>query len=191
MQITAIILAGGKSKRMGTDKALLKLDEQTLLERLIEKLNPLCSELIISSNFAEHKNYGYPVYEDEVQNCGPIGGISSCLKQSKTNWNLVVSVDAAFVESEFLRFLITQIGKSKVVIPFSERGKEPLIGLYHHSCLPVIETMIKESNFKMHNLFQKVDVEFIDAQKWVEKFPKLFHNLNRPADLCSESDNLL
>lgn len=186
MQTTAIILAGGKSKRMGSDKALLKIDGQTLLERLIEKVKPLCQEVLISSNYETHNFFSYPVLEDEILNCGPIGGISTCLKHSKTDWNLVISVDAAYVEPDFLRFLISSVNDSDAIIPVWERGKEPLIGLYKGSCLSRMEQMIAQSDFKMHNLLKKLNIEYIDANKWVEKYPCLFHNLNRLTDLCSE-----
>ena len=183
MQITGIILAGGKSKRMGTDKALLEVDGSTLLENMIQKLQPLCSEIIISSNNNEHANFGLSVFKDEVKDCGPIGGLSTCLAKAKTDWSLVVSVDSAFIEPEFISFLIENIGESDAVIPVWDRGKEPLIALYSRSCLPAIKKMINNSEYKMHNLFRHLNVNFIDADTWVKKFPQLFHNLNRPEDL--------
>lgn len=183
MQITAIILAGGKSKRMGADKALLEIDGLTLLERSISLCQKVCDDIIISSDNEEHAKYGFPIIADEVDNCGPIGGISTCLKHSKTAWNFVISVDAAFVEKEFLTFLISNIGECDLLVPIHKRGKEPLIALYNKSCLPAMEEKLQSGDFKMHNLLSSINTKFIDSNQWLEKYPKLFHNLNRPEDL--------
>lgn len=183
MQITGIILSGGKSSRMGSDKALLKIDDNDLLSRAIEVCQSVCTDIIISSNNPKHEKTGHRIVPDEVQNCGPMGGIYSCLKKSATNWNFVLSVDAAFVEVEFIEFLMTEIGNFDALVPVHSAGKEPLIALYHRNCLPEIEEMLEVSDFKMRKLFSKINVKYVDAQYWVEKFPRLFVNLNKPSDL--------
>lgn len=183
MQITAIILAGGKSRRMGTDKALLELEGVSLLERSLALCESICDEIIISSNNTEHNNFGYPVFADELNNCGPLAGISSCLKKSETSWNFVMSVDAAYVEPDFVSFLISQVDSFDALVPFSEKGKEPLIALYNKSCLPAITDRLESGDFKMHNLLNSINTKWVDAHNWIEKYPKLFRNLNRPEDL--------
>lgn len=183
MQITAIILAGGKSKRMGTDKTFLELDGVPLLQRMISLLQPLCETLIISSNNPRHEKYGYNVIADEIKNCGPIGGIYSSINKSNTDLNFVISVDAAFIEKDFVEFLISKKGDYDAVVPYSEKGKEPLIALYNKSCLPFMKEKLETGDYKMHTFLSTVNTKWIDAQSWVEKYPKLFHNLNRPEDL--------
>jgi molybdopterin-guanine dinucleotide biosynthesis protein A len=79
----------------------------------------------------------------------------------------------------FLQFLITEIGKFDAVVPIHSKGKEPLIAMFHKNSLAEIEKMLKSGNFKMHNLFNVINTQLVDAQKWVEKYPKLFRNLNR------------
>ncbi len=183
MQITGIILAGGKSERMGTDKTFLKLNGKTLLEHSIELIQPFCDSLIISSKNTKHERFGYKIIPDEIPGCGPIGGIYSCLKYSKTNWNFIISVDSVSVEPVFMEFLISEIGKFDAVVPIHSKGKEPLVALYHKNCLIEIEKMIQSRDFKMHNLLNVIETNFVDTQIWVEKYPQLFHNLNRPVDL--------
>ncbi|QIA09745.1 molybdenum cofactor guanylyltransferase [Draconibacterium halophilum] len=185
MQITTIILAGGKSKRMGTDKALLELDGQTLLERAIELCKPISSELLISSNHQSHTTFGYPVIEDEIKNCGPMGGISSGLKQSKSDWNLVLSVDAAFVDSNFLKFLLANTGDFDAVIPFTEKGAEPLIALYNKSILPAMGNRLQSDDYRMQNLLKESKTNWLDAGELQVENKRLFTNLNRPEDLQS------
>ncbi len=183
MQITGIILAGGKSKRMGTDKTYIKLNGKTLLERSVELIQPFCKTILISSNNPSHKKNEWKIIPDEILDCGPIGGIYSCLKHPKTDWNFIISVDSVFVEPEFIKFLISEIEDFDAVVPIHTKGKEPLIALYHKNCLVEIEKMIQSKKFKMHNLLNVIETNFVDTQIWVEKYPKLFHNLNRPEDL--------
>lgn len=183
MQITGIILAGGKSLRMGTDKAFLKLNEKTLLERTIELVQPICNSIIISSNNPEHEKFGYKIIPDEIKNCGPLSGIYASLKKSETDWNFVISVDSAFVEADYIQYIISEIDDFDAVVPIHKNGKEPLIALYNKSSIVEIEKMLKSGNFKMHNLLTTINTKIVESQKWVEKYPQLFRNLNRPEDL--------
>jgi len=183
MQITGIILAGGQSARMGKDKALLQIDGRTLLERALEICNPVCTVVLISSNNPEHEKYGYSIIPDEIKNCGPIGGIYSSLKKSDSVWNFVLSVDSVFVEPEFVGFLISEIGNFDAIIPVHENGKEPLIALYNKNCITAIETAINSGDFKLQHFLGKIKVKEIDSREWLQKYPRLFINLNRPGDL--------
>lgn len=182
MRITAIILSGGKSSRMGTDKALLKINDNDLLDRAIEVCQPVCAHIIISSNHPKHRKLGVHIVPDEIQNCGPLGGVFSCLKKSSTDWSFVLSVDAVFVETTFIEFLTNEVGAFDAVVPVHSNGIEPLIALYHKNCLPEMEEMLKRGDFKMRNLFSKINVKYVDVQNWLEKYPRLFFNMNKPGD---------
>jgi molybdopterin-guanine dinucleotide biosynthesis protein A len=183
MQITGIILSGGQSTRMRTDKALIQINGKTLLENAIEICKPFCSSIVVSSNFIKHEKFGYKVIPDEIKNCGPLGGIYSCLNQSDSDWNFILSVDAAFVESEFVTFIISEIGDFDAVVPYHSNGKEPLIALYHKNGLTEMREKLDLGNFKMHNLLTSMNTKYVDSQFYVEQFPKLFRNLNHPNDL--------
>jgi len=183
MEISAIILAGGKSRRMGEDKALLEVNGKSMLERAIALCKTITSEIIISSNHSSHNKFGYLVMPDEIKECGPMGGIAACLKISKNEWNLVLSVDSAFVEPDFVLYLISEADNFDAVVPYSEKGKEPLIALYNKTALPSIEENLNAGKFKMIDLLTSINTKLVDAQQWVKKFPKLFNNLNRPEDL--------
>ncbi|HYQ59191.1 MAG TPA: molybdenum cofactor guanylyltransferase, partial [Draconibacterium sp.] len=154
-----------------------------LLERAINLCKPLSSEVLISSNHTSHTIFGYPVVEDEVKNCGPMGGIYSCLKRSTTKWNIVLSVDAVYVDQNFLDSLISLAGDFDAVVPTTSRGVEPLIALYNKSCIPVLKEKLDEGDFKMQNFLEAVQTNWFDAQQLLEKNSRLFTNLNRPEDL--------
>ena len=182
MQITGIILSGGQSTRMGTDKALLQINGKTLLESALGICRPVCGDILISSNNPEHEKFGDKIIPDEIKNCGPLGGIYSCLKKSDTDWNFIISVDSAFVTQDFVEFLISETGDFDAVVPFHQNGKEPLIALYHKNCIPAINERIKLNDYKMHNLLNKLNTKFTNVDSWIKKNPGIFKNLNRPED---------
>ena len=183
MQITGIILSGGKSTRMGTDKAFIQINKKTLLENAFEICKPICTNILISSNDQKHKISGVKIIPDEFLNCGPLSGIYSCLKKSDTHWNFVISVDAAFVEPAFIEYLINETDDSDAIVPFHSKGKEPLISMYHKSGLSEMQKHLKSGNLKMHNLISDLNTKYVDSQNWVERFPKIFRNLNHPDDI--------
>lgn len=185
MHITGIILAGGKSLRMGTDKALLEINGQPLLQRAIDYCRPWCQTILVSSNDQEHKMFGCETVPDEIQNCGPLGGIYSCLQKSETDWNFVLSTDAPFVEPAFFSFLVSASGNYDVVVPCHNGGVEPLIALYHKRCSPEIAKCLKTGHFKMQDFFKTVNTCFIGSQSWVDQYPRIFFNLNRPEDFLA------
>ena len=183
MQITGIILAGGKSTRMGTDKALLKIGDKTLLETAVNLCRPVCSQILISSDSPAHEIAGLTRIADDFAGCGPISGICSCLKQAENEWCFVISVDAAFVTSGFVTWLFTQIENTDAIVPIHENGKEPLIALYRKTTLPFFDNQLVSGNYKMHFLLERFKTKFVDVSDWKSKLPRLFHNINSPEDL--------
>jgi len=183
MQITAIILAGGKSTRMGIDKASLVFNQKTLLENAIKICRSVCHDVLISSNNPAHQRDEIPVVFDDFQNCGPIGGLFSGLKKSNTDWNFVLSVDSPLIKPEFIQKLISEIEDVDALVPFHKKGKEPLVALYHKNCLPEIEKRIVTGNFAIYQLFEPLNVKYVESECWLQKYPSLFYNINRPEDL--------
>ena len=183
MQLTGIILAGGKSSRMGTDKALLEINQKQLLQHAIDFCNFFCNHLIISSNYPEHDTFGIKRVADIEKNCGPLGGIYSGLKETTTDWNFVLSVDAVFVERKFVLEMLNKTDNFDAVVPYHAKGKEPLIAFYHRDITAEIFQQIERKNYRMTDLLEMVNVKWFDAQGWINKNPRIFHNLNRPEDL--------
>ncbi len=183
MQITGIILSGGLSKRMGTDKALLKLNQTTLMENAIKICQKTCEKILISSDNPAHQKFGYPTITDVYKNCGPLSGIYSGLEKSETEWNFVLSVDAAFVEPDFIKELSKNTFKFDAVIPIHNNGKEPLVSMFNKSAIPVIKNHLETGNLRLHNLINNINCKLFNSQDWVEKYPRIFHNLNSPGDI--------
>jgi len=184
-KISGFILAGGKSSRMGTDKALIVFQNEPLLGRMKNRIEPLCSQVFISGSNPEYAGFDVPLIPDVFPECGPISGLYSCLKFSSSEWNLIVSVDSPFVNEELFNLLISHATDSDCVIPQHILGIEPLIGIYNKKSLPVIEEMIHAGDFKLMNLLTKLNTSYVDCNSLIHKYPRLFFNLNRLEDFQS------
>ena len=185
--ITGIILAGGKSSRMGKDKGLCTFNGKALVEYAIEALKPLCGQLVISANhYPEMYNrYGLPVIADEVKGIGPMGGIHACLKRSDTQHNLVLSCDTPFVGAILLRHLLSQVENEQVVAPAHHTFLvEPLSAYYATNVVSNIENAIAEGDYKLINLFNKVRFKSVMMDEALPFYQAhAFLNINRPEDL--------
>lgn len=182
---SGFILAGGKSSRMGTDKALIVFQNEPLLGRMKKLIDPFCNQVFISGINPEYAGFDAPLIPDVFSECGPISGLYSCIKFSASEWNLIVSVDSPFVNEELFSLLISHATDCDCVIPQHESGVEPLIGIYHKKSLPMIEEMIHSGDFKLMNLLAKLNTKYLDCNPLILKYPRLFFNLNRMEDFQS------
>jgi len=185
LEISGFILAGGKSLRMGTDKALLMIANEPLLGRMIHLLQPVCGSVAICGQNENYSVFNLEMVPDLISGIGPIAGFYSALKHSKTDWNLLISVDTPFLDEEFFELLISEIGDSDCIIPQHNSGVEPLAGLYHKRIIPEIEKMIEKNDYKLMNLLARVNAYYLDCNTLIKKHPRLFMNLNRMEDYRS------
>ena len=118
-QVTGFVLAGGKSTRMGQDKAALTLNGRTLLEHALAAVRQVCRDVAI---LGRYERYGAlaPAYEDIYPGCGPLGGIHAALSNSQTQFNLVIGVDTPFLAPEFLSYLAERAVASGMVVTTPE-----------------------------------------------------------------------
>lgn len=181
-EISGFILAGGKSTRMGFDKAFLLINNKPLLQIMIDVIEPFCQHVAISGQNPDYATFQVGMVPDTYSDCGPISGLYSVLKQSSTDWNLIVSVDVPFLNEELIRFLILNIGEYDCVIPQHKAGIEPLAGLYHRRIWPAIAAQISKGNYKLTGLLSEIKTRFVDCNLIVEKYPELFLNINSKED---------
>lgn len=184
-EISGFILAGGKSVRMGTDKALLLIEDEPLMQRMISLIQQNCERNYISGQNKDYSVFNLEMVPDLISGIGPIAGIYSALKHSKTEWNLLVSVDTPFLNNELLELLISSQGEFDCVIPQHTNGVEPLAGLYHKRIISEIEEMIKNGDYKLMNLLSRLNTRYLDCNPLIKKHPRLFMNLNRMEDYRS------
>src|ERR1700722_18265791 len=106
MTRSGFVLAGGASRRMGQDKALLPLGSRTMVERIADEVRSAAGNVTIIGPIERYAHLGFPVVPDKVENCGPIGGLYTALSITKADWNLVVACDMPHVTAVFLTQLI-------------------------------------------------------------------------------------
>lgn len=142
--ITGIILAGGKSTRMGTDKGFLLLNEKPFTQYSIEALQPLVSEILIISDNPDYDIFGFKRISDITKNAGPVAGICSGLEASSTEYNLILSCDIPLITSDILIKLMEVIDDTSEVIQIESNGKSmPLIALYKKQCKEIFGKLLK------------------------------------------------
>ncbi len=173
------VLAGGLSSRMGRDKALLKLDGVTLVERSLAKLRIVCDEVAIAGGAAELHQFAR-VVPDTTAGSGPLGGIVAALEQSSHEWNLFLPVDAPFVPVACLRALLEAAveGTADAVVAQSHERLQPLCCALSRKMLPGLRRELEAGRWKVAPAQQSAGVvrvmEFAEVQ-W-------FANLNSPAE---------
>jgi molybdopterin-guanine dinucleotide biosynthesis protein A len=179
--ITGIILAGGKSSRMGTDKGFLMLNKKPFVQYSIEALKPLVSEVIIVSNSTDYDVFGLKRFEDDIKDAGPLSGIYSGLKYSKTAYNLVLSCDIPLITSEVLKKLIDGIDDDSEVIQIESHGKTmPLIALYRKSCEEAFYQLLNQGERRLQFAVNQHKTKNIVLSTKDELFTT---NVNTPEEL--------
>lgn len=181
--ITAILLAGGKSSRMGSDKGLIDFHGKKLIEHVIDLLRPQFKNVSIISNNAAYKDFGMAVYEDIHKNIGPIGGLHSGLTHSITHQNLFVACDLPYLNNELIDFILEKNNEYDAVVPYHNHLPEPLCALYNKSCLPVFEKMIANNKFKIQDSFDQLNVCKPDIPSRFFQRNNPFANINTAEDL--------
>ncbi len=161
--ITAIVLAGGKSSRMGENKLFLQINGKTFVERILDLLNPLFPEVIFISNRPEElEKFRVKVFKDIYPYYGPLAGIHSGLIHSNTEYNFVVSIDMPFINSELIEHLLKNYKDSEITLPVADGQLQPLCGIYNKSVLPEIESLLKNVSFEGDKQKHKINVRLFD-----------------------------
>jgi molybdopterin-guanine dinucleotide biosynthesis protein A len=184
-KITGILLAGGMSRRMGTDKGSLKIGRRLLYEYPLAVLEGICEEVLISTCNDTVIRVNHRKICDEVKGTGPLGGIYSCLKQSSSDLNLVLSYDMPLVNDSLLRVLISESESYEIVLPaLMERRPEPLCGLYRKSITGLIKEMISQNDLAVNHLLTRCRSRIVPVSEEMECWqPDLFLNINSREDL--------
>ncbi|MEN8155718.1 MAG: molybdenum cofactor guanylyltransferase [Bacteroidota bacterium] len=184
-RITGILLAGGKSRRMGQEKGELLLGNQRLFEYPLNLLESVCDEILVSSCKAGNLFPGYRVVCDEIEGIGPMGGIHTCLKHSSTELNIVLSYDMPLINEGLIRHLIGHSDEMELVVPALHPGKpEPLCGVYRKSMQKVLGELIEKRAYAVHRAIPLVRSLVVPIGLEMPFYrPDLFLNINQLSDL--------
>lgn len=188
-QVTGIILSGGKSSRLGHEKGLAEFRGKPLISYAVETLKSVTDTLLISANnrLEEYSRFGYEIVRDERKGIGPVGGLLSTLKHSKTEQNLVLSCDMPFVNAGLMNYLLLNVQEYDIVVAVHGKDSlEPLCGCYSRNVIDVLERQISKGNYKLRDVFPQVRFKALRIEPSLPFYEdNLFFNVNRPEDLNS------
>ncbi len=194
--VTCIILAGGKSSRMGRNKALMKLGDKTVIERMIDIVDPVFEKKILITNTPEDfKFLGLSVYEDVYKYKGPLAGIHSGLLHSQTEKNFVISCDIPLMSAEMIKYIVEFPSESPVTICEAAGYLQPLAGVYSKKIFNDLDKHLKDfeklsaegkikhkKNCGMHEFLDSIPPEIIHPEGLDFYSDDLFINMNNPED---------
>jgi molybdopterin-guanine dinucleotide biosynthesis protein A len=181
MRATAIIMAGGRSRRMGQDKAVLEINGTTAINCIFEQLQPYFDQILISSNNVEkHSLPGVTVVPDEIADKGPLMGIASTLRVSRNDTNFVIACDIPEVDIDFVRQMIRESNGHDAVVPQTGQGRyEPLFAVYKKSILDEIDKAIASGKHRVIAPLENCNVRYLDLHGDMQ-----LRNLNTMNDYC-------
>jgi len=185
VSVAGFVLAGGRSTRMGRDKALLPYGDATLLEHALTTLRGVCDAVAIAGSRDDLSAFA-PVIADEFADCGPLGGIHAALAQSRQEWNLFLAVDMPRVTAKHLRRLLAhpRSVSTRAVVAQADGRLQPLCGLYHRELAGLIAQALAEGKRAVIPVLESITgaqglmrVDFEDGTA--------FLNMNTPEDVAT------
>lgn len=168
--VNAVILAGGKSSRFGSNKALASWNKKgNILDNIIEKARTACGSAALSvRNIQDYPQYKLPKFPDIEKEKGPMGGLYSALFHSTTEWIFLLGCDMPLIEPKLLKYMIEIRTWAPVIIPFCRNRFEPLHAVYHRSLLPIAENLIRRDKLRMRELLDLVPMYVVDEKKIID-----------------------
>ncbi|MEQ1793421.1 MAG: molybdenum cofactor guanylyltransferase [Nitrospira sp.] len=189
MDVTGVILAGGKSRRMGEDKRFLTVGESTLLSRTVSVMTGLFQEvlIIIAQDSPPLTVLECTVHRDMIADCGSLGGLYTGLAKAATDRIFVVACDMPFLNPEMIRWFVECDPAADIVMARLPSGLQPLHALYGKRTLPVLERMATSQKLKIQDIVSEPSLRttFVLPAEWGERdtLAQSFQNVNTPADL--------
>jgi molybdopterin-guanine dinucleotide biosynthesis protein A len=178
-------MAGGQSRRLGRDKALLEINGETLLARALRIVGEVTAErFIIGPAERREQAPGVRVLADELPGSGPLGGIYTALRAASHDLVLVVACDMPFLNPGLLRYLLSLAPGCDVVLPRVDGRGEQLHAVYARSCIEPIAAQLRSGDFKIDRFFARVRVRAVEEDELRRHDPDLrsFRNVNTPED---------
>ncbi len=185
--VTGIILSGGKSIRMGQNKAFIKINGVPIIQRIHDLFRKLFKEIIIVTNDKDlFLNFDAKIYADIIPQKGALGGLYTGLFYSYFEYSFCVACDMPFLNESLITFLINKIEDGiDVIVPKTEDGFHPLHAVYSKKCVDPIKRIIDENRYKIIDLYPLVNVKIVNEKEFLFLDPKKesLININTPEEL--------
>jgi len=185
MHCAAYVLVGGRSSRMGRDKALLPLQGRTLVELVVAQAAAVTGNIILVGETSRYANLGYPVIEDIFPGLGPLSGMHAALTHSRSDWNLILACDLPQISADFLVQLMAraEISQAAAIIPVGpDAVPQPLCAAYRRECAAAIAPALENRVSKITEALATLKIDF-----WPVPHSHCFRNLNTPEEWAAYS----
>ena len=194
--ITGIILAGGKSERMGNDKALLTVDGEAFLVRIARTMRSVFSQVYIISSNGRYRFLNLPVFDDFYRGCGPLAGIHSGLLHSSTWASFIIACDTPFVSRDLIEYIVEFESPAAVKLPATNGTLHPLCGLYMRRSFAIIEESLRTRSLRVQDLLARLHTAVIPIGPQLPFYREdLFLNVNELEEyqiaLCSSASPIV
>jgi molybdopterin-guanine dinucleotide biosynthesis protein A len=183
MNVSIYILAGGKSSRMGSDKATTLFHGKQLIQHVIDVVSLISPNIFILSNQDSHTKFGFECIKDIIKDVGPAGGIDAMLQHSKHEKNILVGCDMPFIDVVSIQKIITASNNYDIAVPLLNNYPEALIGVYHSSCKEKWRNELIKGERKLSTFISKFNTHLIDGNELQKENPLLFSNFNSLKDI--------
>ncbi len=185
MKIGAVILVGGKSRRMGTNKAVLPYEGQSFLGRISKELGGFEEIILSTSDDKQYEEYGLPVVKDIYPNCGPISGLHAALCACKSDALFCIPCDVPLFKLSLAEYICSKVEAGyDAVVPISKDGHmHPLCAVYKKSAVDIFEKQIHSKEFKIIDAYEQMKVNFIPLEESTHA-EKYLINVNTPEEFA-------
>jgi molybdopterin-guanine dinucleotide biosynthesis protein A len=181
-EITGVLLAGGKSRRMGHDKVCIEIGGRPLLTRSLDLLCQYFTTVLIAGDRPDQARPNIPAIPD-IYPGSALGGLYTGLKSAQTDWIFVAPCDMPYPDSRILEALVQLRNGFDAVVPRTPNGYEPVFALYHKNCLPLMHAMLQQGQYRIYDFYQRIKVHYLDWQQMPEGWERSLLNINTPEQL--------
>ncbi|WP_409303314.1 molybdenum cofactor guanylyltransferase [Peribacillus sp. SCS-155] len=189
MNVTGLLLAGGKSSRMGRNKALLEMAEGLNIQNIASQLKRAAgSVLLITNTPGTYSFLELPIIEDIYPGRGPLAGLHAGLSAATTEAVIVAACDMPFVTAEIMKKMFENLEDADAVVPEIDGRVQPLFAVYRKTCLPHLISCLEDNQLKMTHFLNNIKVarmsekDFLQGLKNPEFLPYVFYNMNSPEE---------
>ena len=189
-KITGIVLAGGKSSRMGKDKGFLEFNGKTFMSLIVEALEPIVGTIIIVSNNSDYDVFNLKRVDDIMKDSGPLAGLYTGLFHSETENNIVLSCDVPLINTEVLMELINEFNTETEAIQIESKGKTmPLVAMYKKQCMHPLLKQLQQGERRLTVAIKQLKLKSLKLKPELEQYVRNVNTLNELKDLRHEFEH--
>jgi molybdopterin-guanine dinucleotide biosynthesis protein A len=179
--VTGVILAGGRSSRMGRDKATLEVAGTPLFERVLGVLQDFFAAVLIAGDRPDLARPTVPHHPD-IYPGSALGGLYTGLLKARTEWIFAAPCDMPHPDPELIRVLLEHREGHQVVVPHTSAGFEPLFALYHKDCLKPMRDMLEEGHYRIYDFYDQMSVRYVSEAELPPGWERSLINVNTPEE---------